>query len=384
MSETISLNDVYIAMSSSKPALYKAITGLILSSGMTPITLSKLTLNDFLVACKDYFQETEDITLKNLLKKDPWNIIPCWRIKTKNIFTFNTPETTFYIFLYLKEKRMEDLNNLDYPLFKSGKKNFLTSSKISSYVTEFNAILRLFNGNHENKFKSKNLIATFREIYDKNMLIEITNKNNLIKLFEGKLSNNSKFYRTSIQNPHKIKEYYKILIPFLTAREHNTYSEKIHNNYLYDKKNIYQIIHDFYETELKGGLNLDYVQEQLLCKFAKDLTKDYPFYNNQIYLNKLFKKALIKLKVHNYNFEKNRKFFLNYVDKNPNPIIYAKRIEQDIYTLEIYDLIKISRNEMCKFLINHIVNHNYYDKYMSEYDAKRIIKDVLYELIENE
>lgn len=39
---------------------------------------------------------------------------------------------------------------------------------------------------------------------------------------------------------------------------------------------------------------------------------------------------------------------------------------------------------MCKFLINHIVNHEYYDRYMSEFDAKRIIKDVSYELIENE
>ena len=213
MSETISLDDIYIAMCSSKPTLYKAIIGLILSSGMAPITLSTLTLNDFLVACNDYFQETEDKTLQNLLKKDPWKIIPCWKIKTKNIFTFNTPETTFYLFLYLKEKRMDDLNNLDYPLFKSGKNNFLTSSKISSYVTEFNAILRLFNENYENKFKSKNLIATFEDIYDKNMLIEVNNKNNLLKLFEGKLSNNSKFYRASMKDQQKIKDYYKILIP---------------------------------------------------------------------------------------------------------------------------------------------------------------------------
>ena len=376
MSETISLDDIYIAMCSSKPTLYKAVLGLILSSGMTPITLSKLTLNDFLVACNDYFQETEDKTLQNLLKKDPWKIIPCWKIKTKNIFTFNTPETTFYLFLYLKEKRMDDLNNLDYPLFKSGKNNFLTSSKISSYVTEFNAIIKLFNENYENKFKSKNLIATFEDIYDKNMLIEVNNKNNLLKLFEGKLSNNSKFYRASMKDQQKIKDYYKILIPFLTAREFNLNHENFN-----DKKIISPIIQDFYVTELKEELDLDYAQEQLLCKFAEDLTKNDSFNNDQTYLEKLFKKALVKLKVHYYDFEKNIKLF--YVEKNPNPEVYAKRIEKDIYILGIYDLIKISRDEMSKFLINHIVRQNYYDKNMFGYEAKRIIKEVSYELIDN-
>ncbi len=382
MSETISLDDIYIAMSSSKPTLYKAILGLILSSGMTPTTLSKLTLNDFLLACNDYFQETEDKTLQNLLKKDPWNIIPCWKIKSKNIFTFNTPETTFYMFLYLKEKRIDDLNNLDYPLFKSGKNNFLTSSKISSYVTEFNAIIRLFNEDNENKFRSKNLIATFEDIYDKNMLIEVNNKNNLLKLFEGKLSNNSNFYRASMQDPQKIKDYYKILIPFLTAREFNINHEKIFNNNFNDKINISPIIHDFYETELKEELHLDYAKEQLLCKFAEDLTKHDSFNNDQTYLEKLFKKALVKLKVHYYDFEKN--IILFYVDKNPNPEVYAKKIEKDIYKLEIYDLIQISRNEMYKFLIDHIVRHNYFDKSMFGYEAERIIKEVSYELIDNE
>ena len=382
MSETISLDDIYIAMCSSKPTLYKAVLGLILSSGMTPITLSKLTLNDFLVACNDYFQETEDKTLQNLLKKDPWKIIPCWKIKTKNIFTFNTPETTFYLFLYLKEKRMDDLNNLDYPLFKSGKNNFLTSSKISSYVTEFNAILRLFNENYENKFKSKNLIATFEDIYDKNMLIEVNNKNNLLKLFEGKLSNNSKFYRASMKDQQKIKDYYKILIPFLTAREFNINHEKVFNNKFNDKISISPIIHDFYETELKEELHLDHAKEQLLCKFAEDLTNHDSFNNDQTYLEKLFKKAFVKLKVHYYDFEKNIKVF--YVDKNPNPEIYANKIEKDIYKLGIYDLIKISRDEMYKFIINHIVRHNYYDKTLFGYEAKRIIEDVSYELIDDE
>ena len=218
MVEIISIEDVYTALCSSKPTLYKAVAGLIFSSTMSPSTIAELTLNDFLVACCEYFDEDEEKSVENLLKKDPWKIIPYWKLKSKNIITFNTPETTFYLFLYLKEKRMDDLNNLANPLFKRGKNNFLTSSKISSYVTEFNTILNLFNEDYGNKFKSKNLIVTFEEIYDKQMYIEIENKNNLIKLFEGKLANNSKFYRYAVKNPYKIKEYYMRLVPYLTAR----------------------------------------------------------------------------------------------------------------------------------------------------------------------
>ena len=50
MAEVISLDDVYIALSSSKPTLYKAIVSLILSSSINASIISKLTLYDFLYA----------------------------------------------------------------------------------------------------------------------------------------------------------------------------------------------------------------------------------------------------------------------------------------------------------------------------------------------
>lgn len=39
---------------------------------------------------------------------------------------------------------------------------------------------------------------------------------------------------------------------------------------------------------------------------------------------------------------------------------------------------------MGKFLINQIVRYNYYDKSMFGYEAKRIIEEVSYELIDKE
>lgn len=96
MVEIISIEDVYTAFCSSKPTLYKAVSGLIFSSTMSPSTIAELTLNDFLVACGEYFDEDEEKSVENLLKKNPWKIIPYWKLKSKKIITFNTPETTFY------------------------------------------------------------------------------------------------------------------------------------------------------------------------------------------------------------------------------------------------------------------------------------------------
>lgn len=380
MVEIISLEDVYTAFCSSKPTLYKAIAGLIFSSTMTPSTISELTLNDFLVACDEYFDENEEKSLVNLLKKDPWKIIPYWKLKSKNIFTFNTPETTFYLFLYLKEKRMGDLSNLENPLFKRGKNNFLTSSKISSYVTEFNVVLNLYHEDYGNIFKSKNLIATFEEIYDKQMYIEIENKKGLIKLFEGKLANNSKFYRYAVKNPHKIKEYYNMLVPYLTSRSYNL--GKFHRNTINDKKKISLIVKDFYDAELKEDLDFDYTQGQLLCKFAVDLSKYVPFSNNQLYLSNLFKKAIIKLKVYNYDFMNGWGVLRHYVDKNSNPEVYAKKLEEDSYNLGVYDTIKVSREDLNRLFINYVIENNYYNKFMSDFEAEMIIKKVCYNLID--
>ncbi|WP_292601362.1 hypothetical protein [Methanobrevibacter sp. UBA212] len=382
MVEIISIEDVYTALCSSKPTLYKAVAGLIFSSTMSPSTIAELTLNDFLVACCEYFDEDEEKSVENLLKKDPWKIIPYWKLKSKNIITFNTPETTFYLFLYLKEKRMDDLNNLANPLFKRGKNNFLTSSKISSYVTEFNTILNLFNEDYGNKFKSKNLIVTFEEIYDKQMYIEIENKNNLIKLFEGKLANNSKFYRYAVKNPYKIKEYYMRLVPYLTARYYTLNNQgTMYKDYL-DEDEISRFVQDFYDIELKEDLNLDYAQEQLLCKFAENLIDVHSFDKNPIFLSKLFKKAFVELKLHNYKFVSNKRYSDFSLDKNIDPKINAKKIEEIICFLEMYDLINIDRNEMCKLLIKYMVHNDYYDRTLWDFDVKRIIKGVMYPLID--
>lgn len=381
--KTIPLSDVYIAFCSSKPTLYKAITGLILTSTMTPTTLSKLTLEDFLISCNNYFDKNEEKTLQNLLKKDPEKIIPCWKLESEGIITFNTPEVTFYIFLYLKEKRIEDLDKLSQPLFKTKQNNFLTPSKISSHVTEFNPIVKTFNNNH-NQFKSKNLINTFKHIYEDHMNIEINNKKNLIKLFEGKLSKNSKFYRNSLNDNLKIKNYYKMLVPFLTARNCN-FNEYLTSYTAYFKSNNNNIIEDYYYTKLKEKLCLEYGQEQLLLNFAGEITKKDVFLNTESYLNKLFKKSVIRLKIYNHNFKEDIiSFYGYYIEKNHSPEKYASKIEQTITDLKVKNIIKTNEYELYRLIIEYIVRNRYYNKNIRPYEAKRIIEEILFDIIDNE
>ena len=384
----IRLEDVYITYCSSKPTLYKAIVGLILTSRMTPTILSKLTLNDFLNACGDYFKKDEEKSLSILLKKDPWNMIPTWKINSENIITFSTPETTFFLFLYLKEKRLDDLDELNSPLFKSGKSNSLSSSKISSYVTGFNKILQTFNENWQNNFKSKNLIRTFDNIYDKYMSIDFNNKKNLLMLFEGKLAKNTKFYIYSNNNSSKIKEYYKLLIPFLTARTYNfdnQWNLNVGQYFDHKNKNFEMIIWNYYYTHFKEKTNLNYAQEQLLLDFALKLTKKDKFRNDERYLNKLVKKALIKLNLYYYNFnDEIFSFYGKYMEKNHSPEAYAEKIENTIDNLKINDLIKVKESELYRLIIRYVIHYGYYNKDIEPDEAEKIIGDILFSVIDKE
>ena len=120
----------------------------------------------------------------------------------------------------------------------------------------------------------------------------------------------------------------------------------------------------------------------MLCKFAENLIDVHSFDKNPIFLSKLFKKAFVELKLHNYKFVSNKRYSDFSLDKNIDPKINAKKIEEIICFLEMYDLINIDRNEMCKLLIKYMVHNDYYDRTLWDFDVKRIIKGVMYPLID--
>lgn len=380
MVEVISLDDVYTALSSSKPTLYKAIVSLILSSSMTASTLSKLTLYDFLYACEEYFEDDEDITIYNLLKKDPWDIVPCWKLKSLGIITFSTPESTFYLFLYLNEKRMGDLDNLNNPLFKRGENNFLTANKISSCVTEFNKVL----GTDKNYFKSKNLINTFKTICNTHFFFEEEYKKKLMDLFGGKISNKSKYFHHYLKYSNQIKKDYESLIPYLTARESNF--EKFLKYYLtYQNKNISKtdVVMDYYHNNIEEKLQLSYAQSKLLCKFAKDFAIDDSLLSDDYYLNKVFKKAIVKLNIINHDFS-----YLDFEFEDIAPEINltqrAHIFKVIIFHLNINKYFEINRDVVYRTCIDYLVDTDLYNSFIRTSSMPDIAEKILFRLIDED
>ena len=371
MVEVISLEDFYTIMCSSKPTVYKAISSLILSSGMTPTNLSKLRLNDFLDACEDYFYEHEDRTLRNLLSKNPWEIIPSWKLKSEHRLTFSSPESTFYIFMYLNEKRKEDLDNLKDPLFKRGQKNFLTSSKISSYVTEFNK-LDFTEGN----FKSKNLIYTFEEVCKRYLILEQEHKENLIELF---VRGNLHHYKKYINNLRELQKYYQMLVPFLTSKNFDFEKQNIiYKKYLNNQKGKYEVIEDYYKLNFKEKHELEPFDEQLLCKFADEISNKELFLNTDNYLNKLFKKAMVRLKLFNY-LNKNT---WRYSPKEQSLKRKSMRIKNIINNSKLIDDTTPKNINFDEYISQYVVKNELYNKPIFKEDLPNIIENLLFNIID--
>lgn len=380
MAQVIELEDIYTALSSSKPTLYKAIVSLITSSSMTTSTLSKLTLYDFLYACDEYFEVDEEKTFDNLLKKDPWKIIPCWKLKSEKRITFSTPESTFFVYLYLKEKRRDDLDNLNNPLFKRGDNNFLTSSKISSYVTQFNEIL----GTEKNYFKSKNLINTFDYICNNHFNFDKSYKNNLINLFEGKMSDN-KLFGQYLKNSNEIKKDYEYIIPYLTARYYNFDKELLEYYLVFKNENINKkdVISNYYRCNLEEELQLSYSQSKLLCKFAQDLSDNDSLLTNESYLDKVFKKALVKLIIFNHDFT-----YLNFDLEDIFPEIKLNRRAQIfeilISQLKINKYFEIDKDNIHRTCIDYLVDNDLYGNVILVSNMPKIAEKILFKLIDDE
>lgn len=377
---SIPLRDLFIAFTSSKPTHYKAISGLVFTSSMNVTTISKLTLNDFLNSCNDYFNETEDKNLKNLLKKDPMSIIPSWNIKYKKQLTFNTPETSFFIFSYLKEKRMDDLDDLNQPLFKTNTNKFLKPSKISAYISEFNDILNIHHEQYEDVFKSKNLLYTFRQVCKKNINLDNVSKDLIISLFTGKNKHALEFYEYNQLNLNNLKKIYEHLIPFLTAKNYDSYTQKVYffNN---EEPESYNFIVNYYERQLKSQMKLDYKKEVLLCNFAYALSKDNLFKNTDSYLDILFKKSQVKLII-----DENKKFGINkkYLDYRTTNEKLAEHLKNDIFKMKLNRLVKINEEEFYKYLIQNIFKNDYYNKNITNLEAKQIIEESLFEIIDDD
>lgn len=237
-------DDVFEAINLAKSPRDKAIISMASVTGFRVSDLVDFEIKDLIEACDIFFEEKENKTLGNLLKKDPMDIVPCWeRVAQKTsdewilTITFNTPEASWYLFEYLKDRFKLEIENdtiddvdVEEPLFKSLRKGKLQAKSVSASLNKLNKRMgnnRDKNG-HYGKFRMHNLRSLFsttcrRNIPNINVQSDDTYEGDIVSLFTGHITpNNPLAYAYDAvprDNPDSyVRKTYQELIPYLSIR----------------------------------------------------------------------------------------------------------------------------------------------------------------------
>ena len=243
-----------------------------------------LKIKDLLSSCCEYMGDGECID--DLLNKNPFDIVPCWRISndSKVSIAFNTPETTKYLFDYLKDrKKYVNLTEESY-LFKNYTKNktpVVDEKPLNKdFITrELGRKKKELNSLHEGdiiQFNVDNIEYTFAKICEEYLLVDESDKKELIALFQADTTTENKFYNK------EVKQYYLYLMQYLTidssyARYNNVANddEGVEDNYKYSDLDIKQKINLYYMNNIKKEHQIDYDEYWRLSGIVYDLVIFY-------------------------------------------------------------------------------------------------------------
>lgn len=212
----------------------RAIVSLIATSGIRESEVANFTIQDFLDATLIY----HNVTLEDLLSKDPFNIIPYWdfmpvkTIREGNLcITFNTGECAFYIFKYLEERIVDGYSvNSEDPLFRSLKHPYFM--KPATVLVMFQMLNKRFvlgkdkNGIYGN-FRAHNLGKLFSTTCRRNITKVISRRDkytelDIISVFTGHTPpnmSNSDVYNAVDSEDSKdnfLRQSYESLAPYLS------------------------------------------------------------------------------------------------------------------------------------------------------------------------
>ena len=238
-SDIISWRDVEKAMDTSNGIRDKTIISMLATTGMRGIDLLNLNIENLITGCKIYFDENEEHTLENLLKKDPKNIIPCYEImpsktddKSQLAMTFNTPECSEYLWQYLKE-RIEKNGELkpEDPLIINRSNRRMSISSLEKMYQRINK--RLGGEKDKNgiygKFRKHAMRKLFSTTCRKNMLNITVNSDktteiDIVSIFTGHVppnESNSKVYEAIPDDSEDsyLREIYFKLVPYLSIKD---------------------------------------------------------------------------------------------------------------------------------------------------------------------
>ena len=334
----------------------KAYVTFILSSGLTRSQALNLKVADMIPACfSQFFTTDEEDNLTSLLSSNPCKIIPMWRIKTSNgkKITFSSRESTYYLFLYLKERQLNNPISLDEPLFASkGRK--LSQQQLNVIFNYFEKV-KLFNCKSDDFSFSD---ATLRDYFilacerclpsfidNKKDLekIVLSNKNNtkrekLCKLFTDGLSEDTKIYKEFTSNIDQLRKYYLYIEPFLSARNH--YLE----NRIMPMKNIEYRLYDQYAFKEKyTQKELDEIIDNYLSKFSA-----YPDFDEDDQKIIKYLKAHVK--------EDNDTCIPTFTESYLDNLLIDSILESDIDCDNFFTKVNISKKSP-RYTINQILIH---------------------------
>lgn len=243
--DIVSWREVENALSFCKSIRDKAIVSFFATTGLRSSDVRSLTIGDLVDACGIYFENGEEKTIENLLSKNPEEIYPCWDIipkktskKSQLCVTFNTPETSTYIWQYLNNRieynirkgRNEKLEH-DYPIFATSTYKELKSTTIEQLFQRLNKQLgdKMDKNGKYRRFRSHSLRKLFSTTCRRNITQVVVNSDktseiDIISIFTGHVppnESNSKVYESVESDSHEsyLRKIYIALSPYLSIKE---------------------------------------------------------------------------------------------------------------------------------------------------------------------
>ena len=299
-------DDVELAISYAKSPRDKAIIGFAATSGFRVSDIANLKIIHLIKSCSIYFDENEEHTLENLLKKDPENICPCWDMDPQKTIwhgnlaiTFNTPEVSVLLWQYLKYRIELNVRNKrgniiddDEPLFHSQTGGHLDPITISTKCSEINRKMggKLDRNGVFGKFRIHNLRSLFkttckRNLHKVNVDSDMPFDGDVINLFTGHSSDNphADVYEAVPEDSHDsyIRKVYEGLIPYLSIgrpSEVRSYSTK---EFLEVEEYKKQVDEKFTTQEIRYQRDMD-IKDKEIEQLKKQLSDKDKKHKNEI------------------------------------------------------------------------------------------------------
>lgn len=367
--------------------IHDAIISLIFTSGLKPSIFRDFTIKDFVKSCDDYFNEGETNDIITLLDKDPNQIFCCWEVNDDSTHqvTFSTPETTEYIFIYLKQVfDIEELGDDDF-LFRIKNDDGFGQIR-ESYVSD---MVRNKKNSYNDRF-NENIILTpnsiirkFKFICNEHLNLGDSDKSALIDLFSGKALEDNKYYLMFKEDKNSIFRFYKQIAPYLVINNipgisGSDESLKHESNDLEINEGLTQLTEvsliqetqnqhttqktDRYKFEIKNyfenTFNVQYIEGFSLQNKIKLL--DYAF-------------RVARKDIENSKYEESNEYYDNLLKKGTFYVLYRKSIDNSLDNLNFDEISPTEPQERIDMVCDFIKNMNISDFNLSDDELGEIV-----------